>query len=181
MDDKDNLAYRELSLDELIGHLASDVQRDSQYNHIRFPPTGPHPTQRFEPNYTNENCDPAFLQRRNVYFQDNYQNHQRETMPFIINSHREEVMPNMIDMRGGDYVIFGPSHAQKNQNDHNLNFINKTNGTLSGFNDYGVEYTGPNYNLFSGISAQRHHSVPQFSHNAGVKNILQFWNFKIPN
>lgn len=179
MEENDNLAYKDRSLDELIGHLASDMQGDGQYNQIRYPQSSAPPTQLIGQDYPNENIDPSFLPRRNVYYQDNYQN---QSLPFILNPQREDVMPGMVDMRGGDYVIFGTPHAQKNQNGHNLNFINKTNGTLTGFNDYGMEYSGADYNLFSGISTQRHPPVPQFPRNAGTHlriNLAFFFSYNV--
>lgn len=168
MEDDDNLVFKDGSLDELISHLASDIQGDRQFNHIRFPQTSATTTQRMGPEFSNENVDPAFLQRRNVYFHDNYQNHHhQEQLSFMLNPPREDVMPGIMSMHGGDYVIFGTPNAQNTQSVHNLHYLNKTNGTLTGFNDYGVEYTGSDYNLFSGISPQRDSTVPQFPGNGG--------------
>ncbi|KAK6639803.1 hypothetical protein RUM43_008078 [Polyplax serrata] len=174
MEDNDNLAFKERSLDELIGHLASDMQGDGQYNHMRFPQGSTPSTQCIGPeSYPNENLNPAFLQRHNVYFQDNYQNHQRDSHPFILNPPREDLMPGMVDMRGGDYVIFGSQHPQKSHNGHSMNYMNKTNGTLTGFNNYGMEFPTTDYNLFSGISPPRHQMVPQFSHNQDTNSKAQ--------
>lgn len=169
MEENDTLSFKDRTLDELIGHLASDVQGDGQFNHLRFTPSNTPPVSRISPEFSNE-IPQNFTPQRNLFFQENYQSHQRGSLPFIFNT-REDVLPAMVDVGGGNYVVYETANAQRNQNMPNVHFIKKTNGTLSGFNDYGVEYTGMDYNLFQGVSPQRH-SVSQYHQTAGAVDCL---------
>lgn len=172
MDENDSLAFKDRTLDEIIEHLASDIQGDNQFNHMRFTPSTTPPATRVNQDFPNE-VQQNFIPQRNLFFQENYQSHQRGSLPFIFNT-REDVLPAMVDVGGGNYVVYETVNAQKNQNVPNVNFMKKTNGTLSGFNDYGVEYKGMDYNLFQGMSPQRH--APQYHQTTGNIFIFSIFN-----
>lgn len=170
MDENDGLVCKERSLGDLMGHFTSDMQ-GGQYNYVRFQQNRMQPSQRVGHGYPNENIDPAIRNQRNFLFSDNYQSN--SSGHFILNS-GHDMLPTMIDVGGGNYVVYGSPNAQLNQNIQNMHFIKKANGTLPRYNDYGMEYPASDYNLLRGLSPPTHSGVQYPQHNTGIKSINHY-------
>ncbi|KAL0276854.1 UNVERIFIED_CONTAM: hypothetical protein PYX00_004331 [Menopon gallinae] len=178
MDENEGLACKERSLGDLMGHFTSDIQ-GGQYNYMRFQQNRMQPPQRMGHGYPNENIDPAIRSQRNILFPESYQSNSGGH--FILNS-GNDILPTMIDVGGGNYVVYGSPNAQMNQNIQNMHFIKKTNGTLTRFNDYGMEYPGNDYNLMRGLSPQTHSGAQYPQHNTEtnckaqlIENLVGNW------
>lgn len=121
MANNENLDYKKRSVNQILEQLNAD----SQFSERSFPNVP----------YASE----SFTQPRgNLYFPEQYpQTETRSTLPFVFNT-REDVMPTMVGMGGGNFMVYGTPTLERNVPN---NFVNKTNGMNNYHGDYSADYT----------------------------------------
>lgn len=127
MANSENLDYKKRSVNEILEQLNAGPQFcERNYPNVAYP------------------TDAGFAQQRgNLYFPEQFpQTETRSTLPFVFNT-REDVMPTMVGMGGGNFMVYGTPNVERNV-PNNVNYVNKTNG----MNNYPVDYSA-DYTLFS--------------------------------
>lgn len=137
MANKENFAYENPSLDDLRDPFTVDPQFDNRGFH------GLDASLEFAA----EPIQP----RSNLFFREQYPagSSTSDSLPFMFNT-REDVLPTMVGMGGGNFMVYGTSNADRNMSVPNhMSYHNATNGNLSGLNNFMSDYSS-DYNLFRG-------------------------------
>jgi hypothetical protein len=135
--EEDNTENRKPTLEHLMGQISPDFQNsNTQYQNYGYSvPNSPTVNHIWNDYNLDESPNTNFVQS-NQYLHDNFQCHNRSSLPFIFNT-VDNVLPAMVDVGGGNFVVYGTNN-HRNTTSYNLNNINK--------NDF--ETSASDYNLF---------------------------------